>query len=294
MSTSQLSPLMDNTLQMQTGLMATRSRCSFALLALPIDVVLCVLEHPCMLARDLCRIEACNKMLQGLVDDRVWKGAFLTQRRCNTLREPECWKQEYARRESWSRGWRNLPISLPSSLRRPLSGQSLRRFALKCMTPAPPPPTTHIVDASGAAPGSFLTIGAALKRAKPFDSVLVSPGTYTERLTLDKSVELTGLGPLGSAVIVGTDGAAVMVRTPSKSLPPWHPPVVLMARRPSPCSPNIIHHQATSSHHFRRRLPASSAGSHASALSSAVDREPLAQHPALSTRERCSSRAAPP
>jgi len=213
MSMSQPTPLMDNTLQVQTGLMATRSRSSFALLELPIDVVLRVLEHPCMLARDLCRIEACNKMLQGLVDDMVWKGAFLTQRRCNTLREPGCWKQEYARRESWSRGWRNLPTSLPSSLRRPLSGQTLRRFALKCMTPAPPPPTTHIVDASGAVPGSFPTIGAALKRAKPFDSVLVSPGTYTERLTLDKSVELTGLGPLGSAVIVGTDGAAIMAST---------------------------------------------------------------------------------
>ena len=43
-----------------------------------------------------------------MVDDQVWRSVFLAQRRCNALREPDSWKQEYARRDSWSRGWRQL------------------------------------------------------------------------------------------------------------------------------------------------------------------------------------------
>lgn len=198
-------------------MMEAQPPATFTLLALPSDLLTCVLQQPCIQARELCRLEACSKMLQGMVDDQVWRSVFLAQRRCNALREPDSWKQEYARRDSWSRGWRQL---LTSSTSPPQSSawvthhtQKLRRFALKMISTSPlsvtSHSTTHIVEPTGAEPGSFLTINAALEAAKPFDVVLVSPGTYRERIKLDKPVELTGRGPLGSAVIVGTDGPTV-------------------------------------------------------------------------------------
>ena len=39
--------------------------------------------------------------------------------------------------------------------------------------------------------------------------VLVRPGEYRERLKIDKHVELVGMGPTGSVVVIGFDGPAV-------------------------------------------------------------------------------------
>ena len=49
----------------------------------------------------------------------------------------------------------------------------------------------------------------ALAKAKPFDVLLISPGVYTERLRIDNPIELVCVGPVGSAVVVGTDGPTV-------------------------------------------------------------------------------------
>ena len=67
----------------------------------------------------------------------------------------------------------------------------------------------HIVDPS--TPGCFATIGAALARAKPHDTVAVAPGTYHERIEIDKPVDLVGAGEIGSVTIVGVDGPVIQV-----------------------------------------------------------------------------------
>ena len=209
----------DGSAASQAAASACGSDSGFSLLNLPVDVLLCVLQQPCIGARELCRLEVCCRALQALVDDQIWRTAFLSQRRCNALREPECWKQEFARRDSWSRGWRQLITCSHMPLPHMRLGghtQKLRRFALKIMSPSsnppsPPPPLfkTHVVDARGLEPGSHTTIGSALAKAKPFDVVMVEPGTYCERLRLDKPVEMVGRGPLGSTVVVGTDGPTI-------------------------------------------------------------------------------------
>src|SRR5690606_31595986 len=54
--------------------------------------------------------------------------------------------------------------------------------------------TTHmatlIVDSTGATPGSFTSIQAAINAAGPEDTVQILAGTYTEALTLSKHVHL--------------------------------------------------------------------------------------------------------
>ena len=59
---------------------------SFCLLALPSDVLLTVLAQPCLGPRELCHLELCCQTLKALVDDTVWRQAFLQHRRCNALR----------------------------------------------------------------------------------------------------------------------------------------------------------------------------------------------------------------
>ena len=44
--------------------------------------------------------------------------------------------------------------------------------------------------------GAFSTIGAAIARAKPFDTILVMPGEYHEQPRLEKQVELIGASML--------------------------------------------------------------------------------------------------
>ena len=115
-----------------------------SLLCLPTDLLLTILHQPELDARDLCRLEQTCTCIAGLIDDDVWRAQFLCHRRCNALSAPENWKQEYARRDQWSRGWRKLAntdrSASPSTddentSQTRLSGhtQKLRRFAMKMM-----------------------------------------------------------------------------------------------------------------------------------------------------------------
>ena len=192
---------------------------SFCLLSLPSDILLTVLQQPSLGPRELCRLELTCTALKQMVDDTVWRLAFLAARRTSALRAPENWKQEFARRDAWSRSWRQLitcaQVPCPSTRGGFASGhtQKLRRFALKMMSgsapPQPPLFATHSVDCHSSDPRAFTTITAALAKAKPFDVLLISPGVYTERLRIDKPIELVCVGPVGSAVVVGTDGPTV-------------------------------------------------------------------------------------
>jgi len=190
---------------------------------LPNDILRILLVQSGIGASELCALECTAWLLRQLIDDSVWQHAFLQRRRCNVLREPDCWKQEFSRRDLWSRDWRQIiGYNSPAHLQRlGAQTQKLRRFALKMMTGCPTPAggspggsrprqyDTHVVDPTGAGRGVFTTITAALAHAKPFDMVLVRPGEYRERLKIDKHVELVGMGPTGSVVVIGFDGPAV-------------------------------------------------------------------------------------
>ena len=191
----------------------------FSLLALPTDLLTTVLQQASIGARELCCLEACASALKNVIDESIWRTVFLHQRRPNALREPENWKQEFARRDSWSSGWRQLIASANMSIPNTRLGghtQKLRRFALKIMSSVPISPSpkymTHIVDPRGLQPGSHLTINDALARAKPYDVVMLEPGTYHERLRIERPVEVVGRGPHGSCTIIGTDGPTIEVR----------------------------------------------------------------------------------
>ena len=193
---------------------------------LPNDVLRILLVQKSIGATELCALECTAWLLRQLIDDNVWQHAFLQRRRCNVLREPDCWKQEFSRRDLWSRDWRQIiGCSSPAHLQRlGAQTQKLRRFAIKMMTGCPSPSggspsgtrpgrqcDTHVVDPTGLCAGGrvFSTITAALAHAKPYDTVLVRPGEYRERLKVDKHVELVGMGPTGSVVVIGFDGPAV-------------------------------------------------------------------------------------
>ena len=53
--------------------------------------------------------------------------------------------------------------------------------------------------------------GAACACAKPFDVVLIAPGVYIERLDLEKSLDIVGVGKVGSVIVTGLDGPVVQV-----------------------------------------------------------------------------------
>ena len=114
-----------------------------SLLSLPNDCLVSTLMQSSLGARELCRLEQTCKSLLSLCDESVWRTAFLQHRRRNALREPESWKQEYARRDSWSRSWRQLITCthMPCSHLRLGGTQKLRRFAMKMMSGAPHPPS---------------------------------------------------------------------------------------------------------------------------------------------------------
>eukprot|EP00966_Prymnesium_polylepis_P284552 6574142-Prymnesium_polylepis.1 len=185
------------------------------LLSLPQDLVNIILQQESLGASELCCLELCNSSLKQMIDDEIWKQAFLHQRHCNALHEPESWKKEYARRDSWSHGWRQLAAGslppAPQQLRFSAHTQKLRRFAMKMVSGhvpslCLPKQITLVVDVNSSEGGCFCTIGAALALAQPFDRILVRPGIYCERLKLERPVEVIGTGKIGSTVIVGLDG----------------------------------------------------------------------------------------
>ena len=72
-----------------------------------------------------------------------------------------------------------------------------------------PRDTTHVVDPR--TPGCFASISAAIACAKPHDTISVAPGTYHERLEIDKSVDVLGMGVPGEVTIVGVDGPVIQI-----------------------------------------------------------------------------------
>mmetsp|Transcript_10021 Transcript_10021/g.16750 ORF Transcript_10021/g.16750 Transcript_10021/m.16750 type:complete len:485 (-) Transcript_10021:486-1940(-) len=193
------------------------------LLNLPYDVLISILLQSSIGPRELCRLERCSSALRKLVDNNIWRQAFLQQRRCNALREPDSWKLEFARRDSWSRGWRQLgPGShlhqTSSQLRlcgQATAPQKLRRFAMKMMSSqSPSPPSrvdTHIVDQNSSQAGIFHSVNAALMCCKAYDVVVLRPGRYYERVLLDKPVEIVGSHSVHPTVIIGVDGPTIEV-----------------------------------------------------------------------------------
>ena len=202
---------------------------SFSLLSLPLDVLLVILQHSSLGPCELCRLEQTCRTVHSLIDDEVWRAVFLQHRRPIALREPVTWKQEYAKRYTWSRSWRHLATASPtashhsyssSALQMRLATQKLRRFALKMMSGSPgaghQQQVALVVDPAAAArgaPGVYPTISAALAKARPFETILVEPGSYRERLRLEKPVEIVGLGPVGAAALIGVDGPTIEVAT---------------------------------------------------------------------------------
>ena len=195
------------------------------LLALPYDCLVNVLRQESIGPLELCRLESSCTQLARLVDNAVWQSAFLHLRRENALGPPESWKAEFARRETWGRSWRqNTPSSTsPSKARSEKSRsvlvgnhtQKLRRLALKiipssCGSP-PQQVDAHFVDPARVDYGCFATIGAACACANPFDVILIAPGVYNERLDLDKSLDIVGVGKIGTVVVTGLDGPVIQV-----------------------------------------------------------------------------------
>jgi hypothetical protein len=54
--------------------------------------------------------------------------------------------------------------------------------------------TTLVVNPAGG-PGVYTTIGAAVTAANPGDTIQINPATYTEQLTIGKSLTMVSTGP---------------------------------------------------------------------------------------------------
>ncbi|MCW3095003.1 MAG: serine/threonine protein kinase, partial [Chthonomonadaceae bacterium] len=59
--------------------------------------------------------------------------------------------------------------------------------------------------------GDFTTIGEAVRNARPGAEIYIRPGVYTEKVVLDKAIELIADGPVGSVTIKGTDSGCIFV-----------------------------------------------------------------------------------
>jgi mono/diheme cytochrome c family protein len=59
--------------------------------------------------------------------------------------------------------------------------------------------------------GDYTTIGEAVRNARPGAQIYIRPGVYTEKIVLDKPVELVADGPAGSVTIQGTNDACIIV-----------------------------------------------------------------------------------
>ena len=73
-----------------------------------------------------------------------------------------------------------------------------------------PEPPTHTVDAMGR--GDYISLVEAINASNPGDRLLVRPGFYPGRLTLDKPLEIIGDGDSGD-IVVQASGSNVIVST---------------------------------------------------------------------------------
>lgn len=205
---------------------------NFDLLALPQDLLMCVITHASLSPRDVCHLEQLCTTFRELLTDDCWERVFLRERRAPTLGAPSSWKAELAKREEWSRTWRQrgLPdapthdddtVKETGVVARCIapavsvcpSRRKLRRLAALVLPgglgSSSAHADVHCVDPN--TPGCFATLNAALSCAKPHDSIVVAPGTYHERLEIDKPVDIVGAGPVGSVSVIGLDGPVVQV-----------------------------------------------------------------------------------
>lgn len=165
--------------------------------------------------REVCRLECCCRSLRRLADNQVWKHIFLLRRHANALCDPPNWKQEYARRESVSRGWCSLNDTASPSpkVKIKMMVMKVMSFSTRIMPNPSPVGDTLFVDGSPSIEtpsGAFRSINEALARCKPFDRIRVAPGRYCERLALDKPVEIIGsVAEPGTVLLGGPDGPTV-------------------------------------------------------------------------------------
>ena len=75
--------------------------------------------------------------------------------------------------------------------------------------PADPLAPTAVLTVATDGSGQYLQIAEAVKAAPPGALVLVAPGTYTQKVTVDKPIELRGSGPLGGTVLAAGNGHAL-------------------------------------------------------------------------------------
>lgn len=208
---------------------------SLSLLNLPQDVLLSVLAQSALGSRELARLERASRVLRAmLTDDGAWQRVYLRERKPPALAQPDSWKAELRARDEWSRNWRESGFletseSCPdemsmtnlngsAGLRNCIgmgtaavvpSRKKLRKLAQMMLPGAlgggPAAGAIHIVDPRRVHAGCYGTIAAAIAAARPQDTVVVTSGTYQERLDIDKSIDVVGAGPLGSVTIVCTD-----------------------------------------------------------------------------------------
>ncbi|HSB09363.1 MAG TPA: right-handed parallel beta-helix repeat-containing protein [Blastocatellia bacterium] len=76
-----------------------------------------------------------------------------------------------------------------------------------------PPPNTVIVSKSGG--GQFKKVSDAIASVKPYMTILVRPGVYRERITIDRPVEIIGdsQGANQETIIENTGEACIQVRS---------------------------------------------------------------------------------
>lgn len=70
------------------------------------------------------------------------------------------------------------------------------------------PNTTNpeIITVSSSGNGQYATIGEAFQNARPGDTIMVKPGTYTETITITHPIEIVGDGAV-EQIVVSTNGA---------------------------------------------------------------------------------------
>lgn len=74
-------------------------------------------------------------------------------------------------------------------------------------------PPTAILIVSEQGHGDYTSINEAIKHAQPHSRILVRPGTYVERVILDKEVEIVGDGPREHIFLENHDGGSLIIGT---------------------------------------------------------------------------------